>query len=421
MNTLSAIRSAVTRARVWGLKGVIDHLFRVTRERRIRRILVANARLFPGDPTERGITLIAPLSGNFSLGKTVRDFARALKNAHIPFQTFDTFTGSSCTAKSDYADLLTPQDEFRLNRYTHIVEMFKSPLPEDLLPWAQGNRRGRIAFWEGVSGMLEVFPYLANGNAVLAMSDFNEVHFREELKECSPVHKILYPLLKTGQQVPSRSEMRTRYGIGQDDFVVFYNFDLGSYFRKNADGALRAFAEAFGGTPSARLVFKINGCKGHPDKLAALKALAHDLGLDGRFTTVETYIPQEDLFGLTAAADVYLSLHRAEGFGLGISEAMSIGIPVVVTDYSAPTEFCHPENAMLVPCKMVPVNEQEYFANMGTWADPDEHAAAQALRQLFDDPELRRRIGAAGKAFIESHYTTAAFKASVDAYLCAPQ
>lgn len=412
-----SLKSAIKRARVWGIKGVMGFAFRTWRERKIRAFLIKNAKRFSSAPTERGITIIAPLSGCYSLSKTVRDFAFALKEVGIPFQTFDIFTERKHAAKSDYADVLTPIGDFQINRYTHIIEMFKSPLPDDILPWAKGNHRARIAFWEGPSGMIDVFPYLANGNAVIAMSDFNYVHFLRELSGKSPVHKILYPLMMPSTKIPSRDEMRKRYSINSDSFVVFFNFDLGSAFRKNGDGAMRAFAEAFVETKDACLVYKINGCNDHQDKLAELKSLAKKLAIADRFITIESYIPQEELFGLTAAADVYLSLHRAEGFGLGISEAMCFGIPVVVTDYSSTTEFCHAGSSMPIPYKLVPVEGKEYFANMGEWADPDEHAAAKALRALYDDPKLRVEIGSAGNAFIESHFAPEAFKRSVDQFL----
>jgi len=412
------LKSLVKRAIVWGPKGIKGYLCREWRERKIRKFLLLNARQFPGAPTERGITLIAPLSGCYSLSKTVRDFATSLKASGIPFQAIDIFTERNRASKDDYAHLLTPLSEFRINRYTHIVEMFKSPLSDKLLPWAKGKHRGRIAFWEGATGMLDVFPYLGNGNAVIAMSDFNDQHFRNELRPTtSPVFKILYPFMWPTAKPPSRETMRKRYSIGQNDFVVFYNFDLGSSFRKNADGAMRSFAMAFNGIPSARLVYKINGCNGHPDKLSALKQLAVHLGISDRFTTVESYIPQNDLYGLTAAADVYLSLHRAEGFGLGIAEAMFFGIPAVVTNYSAPTEFCNSDTAMLVPYKLIPIKRNEYFASMREWAEPDEQAAASALRELFDNSELRHRIGAAGKLFIRTHFSLESFRQSVNDYL----
>jgi len=417
IKVLRSFPSAVKRARVWGIKGISDYLIRTYRERRILKFLIANARAHNEIPTERGITIIAHFSGSYSLSKTVRDFARSLKKAGVPFQALDTYVNDAKAAKEDFEDLLTPLADFNINRYTHIVEMFKSPLPDNLLPWANGNRRARIAFWEGEHGVLDIFPYLANGNAVIAMSDFNAEYFKKDLPAATPVYKITYPLMFPDGTVPSRAETRKKYGIAESEFVVFFNFDLGSAFRKNADGAMRAFAEAFNDIPGTRLVFKINGRKNHPQGFDALARLARELGIADRYTAIDRYLPQNELFALTAAADAYISLHRAEGFGLGIAEAMCFGIPVVVTDYSATTEFCKPDSSVPIPYTMIPIGGKEYFSSMKQWAAPDEHAASRALRRLFNDKAFRQSIGAGGKSFIKNHFSTQEFKRSIENFL----
>ena len=408
----SYLISLYQRARVWGLKGIISYLIRQRHDVALRYRLYRNARRYPCETPERGITLIAPISGNYSLSKTVRDFAHALKCAGTPFQTFDTFCHRRRAQRSDYEDILTPENEFRVNRYSHIVEMFTSPLPGNV-----HRPRAAIAFWEGKSGMLEVFPYLADKDTVIAMSDFNLKHFREELPEDTPVVKILYPLLPPPNEMPPKSLTRRRFGIGEKDFAVFFNFDLGSVWRKNPEGTLRAFAAAFSSTSDAKLVFKTNGSKKHPDRLAALLALGAELGLSDRLICVNDYLSQSDLFALTAACDVYISLHRAEGFGLGVAEAMCFSKPVIVTDYSSTTEFCNSDNSIPIPYKLIPVEGKEYFANMGTWADADIDAAAAALRKLYDDQELREKLGRRAKEFIDEHFSLANFRKSVDAFL----
>ncbi len=347
----------------------------------------------------------------YSNSKTVRDFLYALKNTGIPFQSFDLNTRHDVIS-SDYADILTPRESFDIRKYDHVVEMFRSPLPNGIVPC-----RARIAFWEGEYGLLDAFPYLSGSDPVIAMSDFNAQDFRRELPSGTPVYKILYPLQRVSSDMDDQATTRARYGIGADDFVVFFNFDLGSFHRKNPLGAMRAFAQALGDKPDAKLVFKLNLAKDFPDKVALLKEEASRLKIGEKLVLVSGYLPRKDIYGLTNACDVYLSLHRAEGFGIGVAEAMQLGKPVIVTDYSATTEFCNSDNSIPIPYRLIAIRPGEYFESMLTWADTDIDAAAAALRRCYDDPAYRTAIGQRGKAFVEEHFSTANFKQSVEEFL----
>lgn len=407
----ASFRSIVRKLRVWGLKGVLGYIPRWYASIRFRRQLLANYHHHSATKPVRGITVIAPISMGYSNSKTVRDFLYALKNADIPFQSLDINTRRD-VIPSDYADILTSIEEFDIRRYDHVVEMFRSPLPDGLAP-----HRARIAFWEGEYGLLDAFPYLAGKDPVIAMSDFNAQDFRRELPPETPVFKILYPLQRISSDMDDRTTVRARYGIGAEDFAAFLNFDLGSFFRKNPIGTMRAFAKALGGKQNAKLVFKLNLAKDFPDRIAILKEEARRLNIDDKLVLVTGYIPRKDVYGLTNACDVYISLHRAEGFGIGVAEAMQLGKPVIVTDYSATTEFCNSDNSIPIPYRLVAIRPGEYFESMRTWADADIEAAAAALRRCYDDPAYRAAIGLKGKAFVEEHFSTTNFKRSVEAFL----
>ncbi|HVH36382.1 MAG TPA: glycosyltransferase, partial [Tahibacter sp.] len=103
-----------------------------------------------------------------------------------------------------------------------------------------------------------------------------------------------------------------------------------------------------------------------------------------------------------AACDVYLSLHRSEGFGLGLAECMALGRPVIATAYSGNLQFMDADNSCLVPYRLVPVNEGEYPDWRDQhWAEPDVAAAAVQLRRLADDPAAVQRLGAAARASLQ--------------------
>lgn len=397
--------------RVWGWQGVLSYLRIRAEDRANRHAILRAARRWSGTVPVRGITVVAPLSLKYSNSKTVRDFGYALKAAGIPFQTFDTNPRPEVPAE-DYADILTPVKDFDPRRFDHVVEMFKSPFPAGLVP-----HRARIAFWEGETGMLEVFPYLAKPDPVIAMSDFNAVHFRRELPASTPVFKIIYPLQLDVAGFDSPEVVRARFGIPADAFAVFYNFDLGSYHRKNPEAAIRAFAEAFHDVPRARFVLKLKWAVEHADKVARMESLAKSLGVRNRLVLVHDYLSKRDLHALTNACDCYFSPHRAEGFGIGIAEAMLLAKPVVATDWSSTTEFCRPEHSIPVPYRMVPVKPGEYFTSMKEWAEIDMPAAAAALRRLYQSPALCAEIGAKARAFVLDHFSVDAVRRDVDAFL----
>lgn len=415
MTPLKFLLDKIDKLRIWGVKGAFNYLARICTPDRNRRFLIENAKRNPMTPT-RGITLLADMTQRSSLSKVMRDLAAKLKDVGIPFQVYNIGKRDDIFF-SDLKDLVTPVDTFRILKYNHVVGMQAYPFVRSLpLQYA------RIMFWEFSSGLLEYDCSLCNAETVIAMSDFNAEVFRRILPAKISVQKMLYPFIFPPKTMPSPKAIRHQYSIEPDDFVVFFNFSYGSSFhRKNPNGAMLAFARAFGNTPNAKLLFKTNDSTAHEREHLLLKSLANELGIGQRFTTIDTYMPTADIYGLTAACDVYLSLHRGEGFGLGVAEAMSLGKPVVVTDYSSTTEFCKSDSAILVPYHIVDIprkmRDNPCYAKVKTWAEPDIDAAATALRNLYDHPEKRHQLGESARRFITNYFSAENFRKSIEKFL----
>jgi glycosyltransferase involved in cell wall biosynthesis len=165
-----------------------------------------------------------------------------------------------------------------------------------------------------------------------------------------------------------------------------------SLSRKNPDGALRAFRAAFGSSQAARLMLKLSG---RDDELRALEASFGDLTAGGNVKIVKGHLDNNELTALYQSVDVLLSLHRAEGFGLPMAEAMAHGVPVVATGWSGNLTFMSAADSHLVPYTLVPVNDTSAIYGGSTWAEPDLDAAADALRRLAEQPEHYARLAAA--------------------------
>ena len=410
---MKMIIGLIAKVRVWGLPGIISFFRRELNTRvHSQKLMELHRRSKTATPT-LGITVVGDLTDTPALSKTLRDFVWSLKDAGVPVQTYDT-TWKSRIPEKDKEGLITPKNEFDFHRYTHFVMMYRSPLTKEML---LGHRVARIVFHDSAHGIHATMPYIGeSGDEIIAMSDFNYEYFQKEFPK-EKVWKITYPFrFKLGNATP-RNELRRRYGIGEDDFVVFFNFDFGSYYRKNILAALEAFALAFKGDAKVKLVFKTKGANANKKQLAEMMAKVSELGIENKFIHISSYLPRADLDGLTGASDVYLSLHKSEGFGLGMAEAMSQGKPVVVTDWSANTEFCHEDTAWCVPFKMVPILPHEYPPSMVEWASANVEKAAEYLREIRANPQAAQKRTLAGKRFVEEYYSLDHFKRDVDAFL----
>jgi len=245
---------------------------------------------------------------------------------------------------------------------------------------------------------------------------------RHQVHRKTPVEYIRYPFHFTTPNIIDNRIIREKFNIPTNAFMVFFNFDYrSSYYRKNPEGLLAAFTEAFADVPHAFLVFKTNGSRQKKEIKDRLEHLVSHSSVASRVRFIDDFISVDELVSLTAACDVFASLHRGEGFGLGVAEAMSLGKPIVVSDCGATNEFCTQETSIKIPHKIVKTTAEQKdhpdYTWVNEWPEPDVYSAAIALKQLYDDPALRRRIGDTGRHFIEEHYSTAAFKKSIEKLL----
>ena len=129
--------------------------------------------------------------------------------------------------------------------------------------------------------------------------------------------------------------------------------------------------------------------------------------LPGTVLITET-LSRADLYALEAACDGLVSLHRSEGFGLAVAECMHLGKPVISTDWSATAEFVSAANGRPVRAPLITLDRSHGpYGKGGTWADPDPAHAAEHMRELFADPELCARLGAAARATIAARFSPA--------------
>lgn len=196
----------------------------------------------------------------------------------------------------------------------------------------------------------------------------------------------------------TKEQSRELFAIPQDTFVVLFMFDFFSCpERKNPYAVIEAFRTSLG---EAKALLVIKAINGDHHRLDSLKNQAGPKIriLDHQYTRDET-------LNLINACDVYISLHRSEGSGLTMIEAMAMGKPVIATGYSGNLDFMDRDRSFLVGWTYRPVSG--YYATLGLeakWAEPDVNEAGAYLSQLYHSPELRDEYGRRARAYIERYW-----------------
>lgn len=184
---------------------------------------------------------------------------------------------------------------------------------------------------------------------------------------------------------------RAALGIPEDHCVFLFAFDLHSQIRrKNPHGVIRAFQQAFTPDDKVTLVIKATGGERTPD-FAELEQIAHGANV----VLIHRLLSRSASLGLIQLCDCFVSLHRSEGFGLGMAEAMLLGKPVIATSYSGNLDFMNSENSMLVDYRRVEITESHGNYTKGNfWADPSIDQAASYMRQVFENRAAAAALGA---------------------------
>lgn len=263
----------------------------------------------------------------------------------------------------------------------------------------------RIAmpFWE-----LEEFP----GPWLSAFDLVDEVWAPTRFIQAMLSHKLSKPVihmpLPLSFEKPA-SVSRSKFELPPDKFIFFFAFDYLSYVeRKNPMALVRAYRRAFGEQERAnvKLVIKTQNAGRAPSHLQGMRDQMRE---DPDIVLIEETLSRPDTLELISACDAVVSLHRSEGLGLLIAEAMALGKPIIATDYSATTELVSRETGWPVDFAMVPVKPDEYVFSEGQiWAQPDEKHAASQMRQVVNNRDEAHRRANNARAFLEAEYGVAA-------------
>ena len=344
-----------------------------------------------------GVNISGYFKGEFGVAQFGRLLARAsrdsgmqvsmINNSHTMSRQLENFDTKEFTTLYSVTIGVVNADQF---------SVWRSSLPPQLI---LHSKFVGVWAWE-----VENFPKSNQAafelvDEIWAISNFVKDSISPHTEK--PIYVVPAPIV-----APEVTEKLDRKAIGLPEEMVFnlFMFDYFSVFRrKNPLDLVSAHIMAFPDQLGPMLVIKsING-ELNRDQHDNLKNAA-----TGRrdILIIDSYLSREQLHGLLNECQAYISLHRSEGYGLTIAEAMSLGKPVIATGYSGNLDFMKPDNSILVPFKLVTVGGQAFpYPEDSQWAQPDIEFAANAMRELSSDEGLRTRLGSKAKADVTSEFT----------------
>jgi glycosyltransferase involved in cell wall biosynthesis len=347
-----------------------------------------------------GLDVVGFFTAEHGVGEAARVLVSTLKNADVAVSTINYTDTQSRMGHTYVTDDVSRNKavlvSMNAEQLTHSPHRLGEHFYDDRYVIGQW-------FWELEQAPQWYMPAWPMVNEMWAPTHFIEQMLRNSAPQNVAISYVPLPVTR-----PTIDASLTREYFGLDDrFTFLFAFDFMSVMkRKNPIGLIDAFTRAFEEGSGARLVIKaVNGDK-RPEEREQLLATA---ARHADVTVIDTYFTRVETSTLMSLADCYVSLHRSEGLGLTLSEAMSLGKPVIATGYSGNTDFMDETNSYLVPWTRVPVGDHaEGYSPDATWAEPKRDEAAKFMRYVFENQDEAVRIGRKAQEDILNRFSEAA-------------
>ena len=367
----------------------------------------------PGElPEVPGLNVHGDWTATTGLAHAARRLCVGLRSQGVPI-AIETVASHAPTDPS----LLPPElDQAEWGR-SHPVDLWTLNLnefhlvPDDQLRSPRMRRHHIVTwYWELPDVPPSLAPQFDRVDEIWVPSQFVRRAFVRQTRQPMTVVPTIVPTFVASDRP---SVLRDKFGLPRDTVTFLFSFDFNSTVgRKNPLAVVDAFARAFPERSERAPVLVMKAV--HLGRAPEFAAVLADAVERAGGILVDSLLSGQELADLFHACDVYVSLHRSEGFGLGMAEAMAIGKPVIATGYSGNLDFMNVANSCLVGYRLRPVTPDDHRYNpemSGTeaigslWAEPDLEHAARWMRLLATDEQLRRRIGERGRQTIQASFT----------------
>lgn len=347
---------------------------------------------------QNGVDVLGFLNAESGIGEAGRLLIDALRSVGYPVSALKA-VGPSFRDAHPYKC----ENEWKYNK---LIVSLNSPEMYDVVRKikSQVATKDRVIgqwFWE-----LEEYPQtmcagFSVTNEVWAPTEFIATSIRSVAPRDVSVLCLPLPLLRP---VVSDDLYRCDLGIEDDQFMFLYTFSYYSVFhRKNPSAVINAFTKAFKPNEGPVLVIKSIHSDSYSKYVTQLEQLT-----EGRkdIKFINKHINHDYMGALLSLTDCYVSLHRSEGLGLPLAQAMHLEKPVIATNYSGNTEFMNENNSILVPWKYTTVPKDARPYQFGAkWAEPDVNSAAEAMRWVYNNQKEAKNLGKNGRIHLETNFS----------------
>ena len=349
-----------------------------------------------------GLNFFADFEVALGTGEAARQLRQAIQTTDISLATVQIDLGFKVTQTTDLSPKECPY-------HIHLVHINPPEIPHamELILNQVVSDRYLIAYWHWELGHFpKKWATLANYfDEIWVASNFIKNQLQTQFPN-TPVKRVALPV--------NISTSREDSSLWQNRFVFLTTFSpTSNVARKNPFGTIEAFRRAFADdvTPPLLVVktHHLDSDYGRLVKEPLQEAVAQVNGV-----LIEDTLEREAVAQLFARCNCLVSLHRAEGFGFPIAEAMALGKPVICTGYSGNMDFTHPDNSFLVDFHLRAITEEDhvYYPPMRRvypigeiWAEPNLDHAAQLMRRVYDDPAMAQLAGQQGQQTILTEYS----------------
>jgi glycosyltransferase involved in cell wall biosynthesis len=339
----------------------------------------------------QGVNVWGFLRDESGWGAAVRGYIRALRRLGIPLGLYDL--SDSSTNRSGDASLGAIDEPSAYDVNLVCVDPSRQPPAID-----EGRYNIGAWAWELPSIPSRWYDRFVFYDEIWATTSF----VADAFATISPIPVVRLPPVLEPLELGSTEKGRELIRAG-NEFIFLFTFDFHSHMeRKNPLGVVSAFRRAFDASEPARLVLKSVNADSDPAGRAELSAVA-----DGRQVHLhDGYWAPEAMRDLMAGCDAYVSLHRSEGTGLTISDAMAHGKATIATDWSGNTDFMTVANSFPVRYELTTLEKSVGpYERGGVWAEPSIDHAAQLMREVFENRDLANEIGARAQRDIRHRYS----------------
>lgn len=347
---------------------------------------------------KRGINVAGYLNGELGLGQSARLILESSYSTGLPVTTINS---NRTTSRKD--------EKFSESNSEVIYPVTIAIVNADHFSlWVQdfGKEKLKNTYVIGVwAWETEDFPKTMHSafeyvDEIWAVSNFVKTAISKFTKK--PVYVFPNPIVE-----PKAPEKLDRFKIGllPDRPYNLFIFDFASVFnRKNPLGLIEAHSKAFPSEDGPLLVIKSSNGQMDAENLEKLKFVAKNRS---DILLIDQYLSREQLTALINECETYISLHRSEGYGLTMAEAMSLGKPVIATEYSGNLDFMNKQNSILIPSSKIPIGAESFpYLADSEWAEPDLNFAAQEMRNLWTDKSFAEKLGQQAKIDVTTRFTT---------------